>query len=263
MYIRYIFVHINWCNNTQFYQADIREESLRRIFRSQQASASLARMIWLYIKMATSETCATNDRGLIEREKRRAHRRPPHPCSLKEGVHRAGQKIISSTKIPRKDGDPIKKGCRRMPRTVWAFILRRAAGNNSSQKFPSRRENAIHVTAVSVPTVVLFINGRLFCFSTVFPRSLLYLSNGLFLTWDEEQPWAAAAATLTNNANENYHVFFPAKWIPANSGTKHFPKYVEHDETSLHDQCLSIFVLLICDADVKSSRADMCLIRHN
>jgi len=186
-----------------------------RIHRSQQASASLTTMIRLYVKMATS------DRGLIEREKSALTGAPAsHPYSLKEGVHRAGQKIISSTKIPRKDGDPIKKGCRRMPRTVWAFILRHAAGNNSSQKFPSRRETAIHVTALSVPTVVLFINGRLFCFSTVFPRSSLYLANGLFLTWrDEEQPRTPATATVANDANENYRVFFPAKRIPANSST--------------------------------------------
>jgi hypothetical protein len=113
-----------------------------------------------------------------------------------------------------------------MPRTVWAFILRRAAGNNSSQKFPSRRENAIRVAALSVPTVVLFISGRLFCFSTVFPRSSLYLANGLFLMWDEEQPRAVATATVANDANENYRVFFSAKRIPTNPNTMR-PEYAK------------------------------------
>lgn len=75
---------------------------------------------------------------------------------LKQGVRRARRaKNNFLHKDSRKDGDPIKKGCRRMPRTVWAFIL------TTLQVITRRRNFPLVVKTLSVysmPTVILFIS---------------------------------------------------------------------------------------------------------
>lgn len=70
------------------------------MFRKFLGLKGIWQVIRLYVKMAAGQKCATNNCGLVEREEKARTQNPPHPCSLKQGVHRAGQKIISSTKIP-------------------------------------------------------------------------------------------------------------------------------------------------------------------
>lgn len=90
------------------------------------------------------------------KEKTRAHKVCLTLAVLKQGVHRARwAKNNFLHKDSRKDGDPIKKGCRRMPRTVWAFIL------TTLQVITRRRNFPLVVKTLSVysmPTVVLFIS---------------------------------------------------------------------------------------------------------
>jgi len=108
---------------------------------------------------------------------------PSHPCSLKQGIHRAGQKIKFPLQRFPQGRRSNKKGCRRIPRTVWAFILTTLQVITRRRNFPLVVKT---LSIYSVPTATLFI-------SVAFSASRLsfhvppYLTNGLFLMWNNSK----------------------------------------------------------------------------